>query len=62
MEVTSPTALSKTDIREQFAEHFNRSQDKLSKFNDVFAKLGSNLIGLDQMVDGGRWTVILVLF
>lgn len=57
MEVTSPTALPKTDIREQFAEHFNRSQDKLSKFNEVFVKLGSDPTGLDVMEEGGLVTV-----
>ena len=56
-----PTALSKTDIREQFAEHFNWSQDKLSKFNEVFEKIGSNPTGLDQMVDDGL-SVGLVIF
>lgn len=57
MEVTSPTTLPKTDIREQFAEHFNRSQDKLSKFNEVFVKLGSDPTGLDEMEEGGRVSV-----
>ena len=61
MEVTSPTTLPKTDIREQFAEHFNRSQDKLSKFNEVFLKLGSDPTGLDEMEEGGLCLFFLVL-
>lgn len=57
IEVTSPTALPKTDIREQFAEHFNRFQGKLSKFNEVFVKLGSDPTGLDEMEEGGLVSV-----
>ena len=58
LEVTSPIALSESDIRKQFAEHFNRSRDKLSKFNEDFVTLGSNPIGPDWMhVDSGLLSV-----
>ena len=50
-------ALSKSDIRKQFAEHFNRSQDKLSKFNEDFVKFGSDPIGLDWMENSGLLSV-----